>query len=184
MNIQILKGAFLKAPFFMLFFVTSYFCDSQLPRIMRTQHTINWCVHGDKYVMRIGDQEIGMLSSIQIPILHWCVLYDFFVWPAYRGQGHGHFLFAHAVNQAEKSGASNIFVQPGPFELVAGKYVLVKGAQRKTALNKLIRFYESHQFARMSGMMLRCVSFFLGIVYRLASIDEDPRLLMVYRSVI
>jgi len=172
----------LKAPFFVLLFVTSYARDSEMPRTIRAQHTIDWCVHGCQYAMSIGDQEIGKLNSIQIPILHWCVLYDFFIQPAYRGQGHGHFLFSHAVNQAEKSGASKIFVQPGPFELVAGKYTSVKGVQRKIALNRLIRFYESHQFALMSGMKLRCVSFFLGIVYRLANIDEDPCLLMVHRS--
>lgn len=166
----------------MFFFVNSWACDNQLPRTIRVQHTTDYGVHSYQYVMSIGDQEIGMLSSIHIPILHWCVLYDFFVQPAYRGQGHGHFLFAHAVNQAEKAGASKMFVQPGPFELVAGKYVSVKGAQREIALKRLVRFYESHQFTRLSGIMWRCVSFFLDIIYRLASIDEDPRLLMVYKN--
>ena len=176
------KRSFFQGSFFcaLLFCAISYAGDSQPPRTIAVQYTNNYYVRGCQYVMSIGNQEIGMLSSIQMPILQWCIFYDFFVEAAYRGQGHGHFLLVHAIKQAKKTGVSKIFVQPGPFERVAGKYVSVKGTLRAAALNKLIRFYTSHQFKLLSGMTLRCVAFFLSIAYRLAGIGEDPRFLMVY----
>ncbi len=176
------QRSFFQGSFFLFLFpiFLAHAADSPLPRVIHVQQTKRYGVTGQQYVLHINGQRAGMLNSIQIPLVHWCIFYDFFIQAGYRGHGHGHYLFAQAIEHAKKAGAVKMIVQPGPFELVDGRFVSVTGTARTHSLQRLIQFYTVHHFKRMQGMTLRCVAWFLAIVYRLAGIKEDPRFLMTY----
>ena len=160
------------APFFYAPMVAS-------PLSVRTQVTNFYGIEECRYSIEMQDTEIGFLSSIKIPCFNWYILYDFFVEPECRNNGYGRRLLAYAIAHAVKSGATRIFVQPGPFERKDEEYVSVVGTERTVRLEQLMKLYQSYGFTRATQGWGRCMIPLLWCLYRMAGINEDPRVLMV-----
>ncbi len=99
------------------------------------------------------------------------IIYNFYIQPEDRNQGYGQDLLKYMCDQAQKRGASRIFVQPGPFELDR----VLLNQDKEELLEKLLVFYEKESFQRASGF-LKSVA---GAFYSLIKINEDAHYLLV-----
>ena len=123
----------------------------------------------------VGEKRVGFVNYTKIPLTKYYVIYSFYIYPQYRHKGYGKKLFEHICNQLSNVGARRIYIQPGPFEIVNGCIENINDASRTEKLQKLIKLYKKFGFDFINASM----SWFVGVVYKIIGIDENPKYLMV-----
>ncbi len=123
----------------------------------------------------IDKKKVGFVSYIKIPLCKYYIIYSFYIYPQYRHKGYGKKLFEYACNQLSSVGASRIYIQPGPFEIVNDCIENINDASRTEKLQKLIKLYKKFGFAFVNTSK----SLFVSIIYKIIGIDENPKYLMV-----
>lgn len=122
-------------------------------------------------------KKAGFLSYLRIPVINWYMLFNFYIYPEYRHEGYGKILFNKVLTDMIAKGATKIFIQPGPFELVDGNLVFPNKEEKEERIKKLVIFYEKYNFHLMSNRPLYKM---MLLIYKIAGIEEDPRYLMIY----
>jgi len=117
-------------------------------------------------------EKIGYLYYVKIPLVFYCIVYNFYITPTYRNKGYGTQLLAYTCDYLKSYGASKVYIQPGPFE--------PEGLKRASSdydikLQRLVALYKKNQFV-LANKMLQSLAF-LG--YKCIGIDENYRYLMV-----
>lgn len=117
----------------------------------------------------VDGRPVGFVHCLKIPFCGH-ILYNFYVYPAQRGNGYAKELLLYACDLLKKQHAKRIFIQPGPFE--PGQEVITDYQER---LEKLVSLYTWCGFHCVSPV----VSMGARIVYDIVGIYEDARYLMV-----
>jgi ribosomal protein S18 acetylase RimI-like enzyme len=120
-------------------------------------------------------RRIGFLWYTKLPIVHYYVLYNFYISPEYRNKGHGSALLAYSCDYLAQQGASRVYIQPGPFEMNSAGELIGNSVDYELRLQRLVSFYQKHDFVLVSPMQ----SFGIGLLYRVLRINENARYLMV-----
>ncbi len=120
-------------------------------------------------------QEIGFISYTKIPLLSWYILHTFYVHPEVRNRGYGTKLLVHSCDTLKNSGAQVVYIQPGPFEIINGKFQNVQSPEPN--IKKLVKLYTKYDFIPVD----RITRIFTYILYTCMGIDENPEHLL-YRS--
>lgn len=149
------------------------------PTYFTQQSTTVYGLQVNSTTLSRDNQTIGLLRSVKLPLLPWYVLFDFYINKDHRQKGYGKKLFKHVLHEAILKKATKIFLNPGPFEEKDGKFIPVCGPERAKLLQKLIKFYQSFNFRFMNNRYLATM---LKACYKVAGIQEDPHLLMVYNK--
>lgn len=131
---------------------------------------------GFKISFVLDNNEMGFLSYLKLPLVRWYILYDFYIEPKIRSQGYGKHLLEMTLGEVLNTGASKIFIQPGPFELVNNKFVALKANEHTMRMQRLIKLYGLYNFELVNSKYLSKI---LALVYSCFGIDEDPHFLMM-----
>lgn len=131
---------------------------------------------GQEYFLSRDRQKICSISYVKVPLWNWYILFDFYTTKQFRNRGYGRMLLNHVLQDLEAAGATKIYIQPGPFDIVNGKAVQILGPERGLAITRLIRFYESCNFRLVNSKLIELP---LKIAYKVLSIEENPAFLMV-----
>lgn len=146
-------------------------------QIIYTSHAITeGILKGRECRLVVDNKEIGFLKYVKLPCLSWYVLFDFFINKEFRNKGYGSALFEIALQTLIKKGASKIFIQPGPFDLLKGKYLSFDNDERMTRIHKLVKWYQKYHFKRINSLFL---SKLLAGLYFTMRINEHPHFIMV-----
>lgn len=125
------------------------------------------------------EERIGLLSYVKIPLSSWYILYNFYIKKEYRGHGHGKQLFEKVLHELINEDATKVFLNPGPFEEKDGTFSPVYGPEREKLITQLVTFYKKFNFTFVNSKFL---SIILKAVYKTVGINEDPRLIMIYKK--
>lgn len=130
---------------------------------------------------RRGEQQIGTISYMKLPMLDRYIIFSLYVEPQYRKKGYGSALLTYACDRLRTIGAQCVYLQPGPFEI--GKdskenfLTTIKpvGDAQLDELKNLKIFYEKNGFVLAPQWLIP----FVRLAYELIQIDEDAAYLMV-----
>lgn len=117
---------------------------------------------------------IGFISYTKVFLVPFYIIHNLYVYPQYRWQGYGKKLLLYTCNIIKKLGAKRAYIQPGPFEIIKGRTVGV-GALYEQEMKRIIALYKKCGFRPIA----RATALFAVLLYKLMSIDEDARYLMV-----
>jgi len=118
-------------------------------------------------------QEIGFISYMKVPFLNRYVIHTFFVYPDMRNRGYGTKLLSYTCDRLENSGASVIYIQPGPFEMIDGRLQDVQ-LSREVKIKKLVMLYHRCGFVSADKITQLCAY----VLYQCMGIDEDSKYLL------
>lgn len=124
----------------------------------------------------VGEECVGFISCVKIPLLNDYVLHTFYVYPEYRNKGYGTHLLTHACDYLQSIHARNIYIQPGPFELNQDGCLDNAMDDRPLRLQRLITLYKKNQFVRAEEWLLP----FIRLLYTCMDIQEEANHLMVH----
>ncbi len=165
----------LRKCFFIIFFSCFFNLTSTDYSFIKAKQDFG-LLKGYKISFVVDNNEMGFLSYLKLPFVRWYILYDFYIEPKIRSHGHGKYLLEITLGEVLHTGASKIFIQPGPFELVNYKFVALKANERTERMQRLIKLYQLYNFELINSKYLSKI---LALVYSCIGIDEDPQFLMV-----
>lgn len=121
----------------------------------------------------VQSKNVGFVGYTKFPLVKFYVIHSLYIQPQHRNQGYGRNLLQHACQALQQLGATQIYIQPGPFE-ISESYMPNAEAKHRN-IQKLVRFYESEGFKLVNWF----TSFMANILYKIIGIDENSSYLMV-----
>lgn len=132
---------------------------------------------GHECLLLSDGKKIGFLCYVKLPLVNWYVLFNFFTIQNQRHKGYGRMVLNHVLELLKEAGATKIFIQPGPYEIVEGKQVvLIDATQRELRIAQLISYYETSKFRLIKNSF---IEYLLNWIYKILAIPENPHFLMI-----